>query len=289
MREGGSTGDVGGTTGDMGERRVDVGGRRVDMDEQRIHVAQRRVYMDGWTDDVDATTVHVGLTTVGLDGVTVGVDGTTGDVDRVTVNVDGTAGDVDGSTGDVDGTTGDVDGTTDHVDGSADHVDGGDVDGSTAVPIGARWRTRAVATGSPGRIDVVIRRETTLFAPGTDTALAPAMRPLVPGALLLPFALVLGACAEEPEVPPASPTAMTVSGLPPPLYVSMTSGSCDDKDASGCEVRCAAGDGDACSRVNAEYEAADVKPAPVQVVQPHAAVQFYGPVNTVNIAPPASR
>ena len=115
------------------------------------------------------------------------------------------------------------------------------------------------------------------------------MRPFVPGALLLPVALVLGACAEEPEVPPASPTAMTVSGLPPPLYVSMTSGNCDDKDASGCEVRCAAGDADASPRGNAASQGADVKPASLQVVQPHAAVQFFGPVNTVNITPPASR
>ena len=113
------------------------------------------------------------------------------------------------------------------------------------------------------------------------------MRPLAPGALLLPIALVLGACAEEPEVPPASPTAITVSGLPPPLYVSTSSGTCDDKDTSGCEVRCAAGDADACSRVTAAYNAVDVRPAGLQVVAPHASAQFFGPVNNVYVTPAA--
>jgi hypothetical protein len=79
------------------------------------------------------------------------------------------------------------------------------------------------------------------------------------------------------------------TGLPPPLYISASSGPCDDKDDSGCEVRCAAGDADACSRVTAAYHDVEAKPASMQVVAPHAAAQFFGPVNNVYVTPPASK
>lgn len=118
------------------------------------------------------------------------------------------------------------------------------------------------------------------------------MRPVHGAFVLVAASLGLIACADEERPPAAFPTeAVGPSGLPPPLYVTTTSGGCSDQDETGCEVRCAAGDADACARLHAGAVAEGPPPAaaPVQVNTPRGAVQFFGPVGAVHIDPAGPR
>ena len=104
-----------------------------------------------------------------------------------------------------------------------------------------------------------------------------------PGALLLLAATGPVACADEIPPPESAATvaADPLGGLPPPMYVSSTSAPCTDDDVTGCEVRCADGEAEACSRLRAAY--APPATPQVQVATPGNVVQFLGPVGTVNI------
>jgi hypothetical protein len=112
--------------------------------------------------------------------------------------------------------------------------------------------------------------------------------------VLVPCALLLFACDDDQRPPAAYPGVVAQRAdstvPPPPIFVSTTSGTCDEADTSGCDNRCADGDAQACERLRATYvRAYPVPPAPtnVQVSGGAQVVQFFGPVENVYIGQPA--
>jgi hypothetical protein len=114
--------------------------------------------------------------------------------------------------------------------------------------------------------------------------------------LLLPC--LVCACDEDDRPPATYPAVVDArqyaADLPPaPVFVSTTSGTCDDEDMSGCENRCADGDAPACERLREKYARAYPTPAPaptrVEVTGGAQVLQFFGPVENVNVGQPAPR
>ncbi|HEX8790435.1 MAG TPA: hypothetical protein VF765_05745 [Polyangiaceae bacterium] len=63
-----------------------------------------------------------------------------------------------------------------------------------------------------------------------------------PWLLLLPCACVVGACDADDRPPAEYPVVVDARRAeadlpPPPVFVSTTSGTCDDADTSGCDNR----------------------------------------------------